>query len=170
MFDGCVLGVDPGVSRTGLAVLARRERKPFLVWSDTVRTPSKMPEASRLRLIAEAVRAAIVEHRPESMAIERVMWGSNTTSALSVARSTGAIMVVAAEAGLEVDEYVPLEVKNAVTGLGNADKLQVRQALIRVHGLLEVPEQPDAADAVAVAVCHLTRARLRRVAARAGIR
>ncbi len=93
----------------------------------------------------------------------------NQVSALTVARATGAVMVVAAEAGLAVEEYSPTQVKDAVTGMGNADKAQVHRALVRVHGLRDVPEQPDAADAVAVALTHLTGARSR-AAARAGSR
>ena len=86
------------------------------------------------------------------MALERVAWNTNQVSALTVARATGAIMVVAADAGLSVTEYGPSEVKIAVTGMGNADKAQVRRALVRVHGLRDVPLQADAADAVAVAL------------------
>jgi crossover junction endodeoxyribonuclease RuvC len=170
MFEGPVLGVDPGLARTGLAVLEVRARRPVITWSDTVFTPAGTAEAGRLRTIAAAIRAAIDAHRPAAVAVERVMFGANKRSALSVARATGVIMLVASEAGLEVEEYVPLEVKSAVTGLGSADKAQVHTALIRVHGLKDVPSQPDAADAVAVALCHLTQARLRRVAARAQIR
>ena len=83
-----------------------------------------------------------------------------------VARATGVILLAAAEAGLEVEEYGSLEVKMAVTGQGNADKAQVRDALERFHGLKDLPDQPDAVDAAAVALCHLTQARLRKVAAR----
>jgi crossover junction endodeoxyribonuclease RuvC len=170
MFEGPVLGVDPGLARTGLAVLEVLDRKPVITWSDTVFTPAGTPEAGRLRTIAAALRTAIQTHRPVAVAVERVMFGVNKGSALSVARATGVVMLVAAEAGLEVEEYVPLEVKSAVTGQGSADKRQVHTALIRVHGLADVPSQPDAADAVAVALCHLTQARLRMVATRAGIR
>ena len=170
MFDGCVLGVDPGLARTGLAVLATRERRPAIVWTGTVLTPAGASEADRLATIGAAVRAAIDEHRPAAVAVERVMFGANKMSALSVARATGVVMLIAAEAGLGVDEYVPAQVKSAVTGLGTADKAQVHTALVRIHGLRDVPSQPDAADAVAVALCHLTQARLRRVAARAGVR
>jgi crossover junction endodeoxyribonuclease RuvC len=170
MFEGPVLGIDPGLARTGLAVLEARGRKPVIVWTDTVLTPAGMAEAERLRIIAAALRAAIHTYRPASVAVERVMFGDNKLSALSVARATGVAMVVAAEAGLSVEEYVPLEVKSAVTGLGTADKDQVHTALVRVHGLKDVPSQPDAVDAVAVALCHLTQARMRRIAARIGAR
>ncbi len=170
MFDTCVLGVDPGVARLGLAVVASDGRRQSLVWADTVRTPSDMAEASRLRLLAEAMRAAIGEHHPTAVALERVAFNRNTVSALTVARATGAVMVVAAEAGLEVAEYSPSEVKSAVTGMGNADKAQVRTALVRVHGLHDVPSQPDAADAVAVALTYLAGAALRRAGSRATAR
>ena len=88
------------------------------------------------------MRAAIAEHRPTCVAIERVAFSRNRSSALTVARSTGAVMVVAAEAGLPVDEYSPTQVKSAVTGMGNADKDQVRTALIRVHGCARCRTSP----------------------------
>ncbi len=161
VFDSCVLGVDPGIAALGLAAVARQDRRPELVFAGTVRTPGDQPEADRLRLIHEAVAAAIAEHRPGSVAVERVAWNKNHVSALTVARATGVILLAASEAGLTVEEYGPLEVKMAVTGQGNADKRQVRDALSRLHGLRDVPTEPDAADAVAVALCHLTQSRLR---------
>ena len=170
MFDACVLGVDPGVARLGLAVLTHRDRKVALVWSGTAQTPADLDEAARLRALADAARAAIEEHHPTAVAIERVAWSRNQVSALHVARATGAIMLVAAQAGLLVEEYAPNEVKQAITGMGNADKRQVQDALARIHGLREVPTQPDAADAVAVGLTHLLASRMRGIAARAGAR
>ena len=166
VFDSCVLGVDPGVLALGLAAVARHERKPVLVFADTVRTASELPDAERLRLLHDAVAEAISTHRPGSVAIERIAWNKNQVSAMIVARATGVILLAAAEAGLEVEEYGSLEVKMAVTGQGNADKAQVRMALERFHGLKGLPDQPDAVDATAIALCHLTQARLRKVAAR----
>jgi len=131
-----------------------------------VRTASDLPDAARLRLLHEAVAEAIATHRPSSVAIERIAWNKNQVSAMIVARATGVILLAAAEAGLEVEEYGSLEVKMAVTGQGNADKAQVRMALERFHGLKGLPDQPDAVDAAAIALCHLTQARLRKVAAR----
>ena len=159
MFDTCVLGVDPGMARLGLAVVARQDRRPVIVWSGTVETSRQSPEAVRLHAISECVRAAIAEHRPVSVALERVAWNVNKASAMAVARATGVVMAAAAEAGVPVEEYGSLEVKNAITGSGSADKAQIRTALIRVHGLSDVPTQPDAADAVAIAVTHLVRSR-----------
>ena len=164
MFERRVLGVDPGLARLGLAVVDGEGRKTTLVWSGAVATATDSEESERLRQLCAAVREAIAIHRPSSMAVERVAWNKNHVSALTVARATGAIMVVAADAGLSVAEYGPNEVKIAVTGMGNADKEQVRRALVKVHGLKEVPVQADAADAVAVALTHLVGARMRSLA------
>ena len=161
MFDSCVLGVDPGVANLGLAAVARDGRRPTLLWADTVTTGADAPEAERLMALVRAVRAAIATHHPLSVAVERVAFNRNQVSALTVARATGAVMVAAAEAGLAVEEYSPTEVKSAVTGAGNADKRQVRDALERVHGFRDLPRKPDAVDAAAVALTHLMGARLR---------
>ncbi len=142
----------------------------MILWSDTVVTAPTLPEAVRLQMISEAIRVAILRNRPASVALERVAWNVNKASAMAVARATGVIMAAAAEAGLSVEEYGSLEVKNAITGAGAADKAQIRTALVRVHGLAGVPDQPDAADAVAIAVTHLVRSRFADAAARAGAR
>jgi len=164
MFDFCVLGVDPGLAKLGLAVVAGDARAAELRWSSTVRTPSVDDETTRLRVLAEAIRATIVEHRPTAVAIERIAWNKNHVSALQVACATGAAMVVAGDAGLTVEQYGPTEVKVAVTGTGNAGKQQVRLALERVHGFRRIPDEPDAADAAAVALTHGLGARMRSVA------
>jgi crossover junction endodeoxyribonuclease RuvC len=161
MFERRVLGVDPGVARLGLAIVDGTGRRAELVWAGAPTTRPGRAESERLQELCAAVRAAIVHHRPGSVALERLAWNRNQVSALAVARATGAIMVVAAEAGLPVAEYGPNEVKVAVTGMGNADKDQVRRALIKVHRLRDVPAEADAADAVAVALTHLVGARMR---------
>jgi crossover junction endodeoxyribonuclease RuvC len=164
MFDRTVLGVDPGMATLGMAAVARGERRPAVAWAATLRTPSGLSDGARLRRVYAAVRQAIARHAPDAVAMERLMWGRNTASAMEVARASGAILLAAADAGLEVREYAPLEVKMAVAGVGNASKEQVRRALTLIHGAPAVPEQPDAADAVAIAVCHLQQSRMRRLA------
>ena len=165
MFDDSrVLGVDPGLASSGLAVLAREASAPEIVWADTVRTPAGLAEAARLRLLYEAVSGAIRRHGVGSLAVERVMWGRNVGSAMSVARATGVVLLAAAQAGVATEEYAPLEVKMAVVGVGNAPKDAVRRSLVRTHGLAGVPEEPNAVDAVAVAFCHLQQSRLRKAA------
>jgi len=170
MFETCVLGIDPGLARLGLAVLARRDRRPAIVWAGTVETSRDQPEAARLHVISQAVRATIAEHRPVSVALERVAWNVNKVSAMAVARAAGVIMAAAAEAGVPVEEYGSREVKSAITGSGGADKAQIVAALTRVHGLTDVPRQVDAADAVAIALTHLVRSRFAGAAARAEAR
>jgi crossover junction endodeoxyribonuclease RuvC len=170
MFDACILGVDPGIARCGLAVVGRRGRSNDLVWSASVSTRSDLDEGARLAKLADGMRIAIDRHHPDAVAIERVAWSRNQVSALHVARATGALMLVAAQAGLVVAEYAPNEVKQAVTGAGNADKAQVQLALARIHGFRDVPRQPDAADAVAIALTHLLAMPMRDAGARAAAR
>lgn len=170
MFDSRVIGVDPGVANLGLAVVERRDRRPRILWATTVRTVPGTPEAARIRTLARAFREALDAHAPRTVALERVAWNVNEASAMAVSRATGALILVAAEAGLDVAEYGPLEVKNAVAGSGTASKPQVRQALRRIHAVADVPEEPDACDAVAVAITHLVRSRYTDAIARAASR
>jgi crossover junction endodeoxyribonuclease RuvC len=163
MFERTVLGVDPGTRALGLAIVRGGGGRARVIWSTTATTSASLPVAERLRRLAGAVRDAIAEHDPDALAIERLLWNKNVGSAMEVARASGAIMAAAAEAGVTVEEYAPLEVKMAVTGVGNATKDQIRRSLTRVLAVDGVPSAPDAADAVAVAVCHLQQSRLRQL-------
>lgn len=167
MFDGLVLGVDPGIASTGVAAVRGVNGRPRIEWAATVRTPAGRPEAARLRHIHESIAAAIREWSPVAVAIERLAWGRNVVSAMAVARASGVVLLAADQAGLAVAEYPPTEVKLGITGSGSAGKDQVRRALIRLLGVDDVPVEPDAADAVAIAVCHLHQSRLRALVARA---
>ena len=161
MFDRVVIGVDPGVAATGVAVVGTRGGdRPSVLEARTIRTPAGAPEASRLRALAEELRSTLRAHAPSEMALERLAWGRNVGSAMSVSRASGVLLLVAAERGLEIREYGPLEVKLAVTGNGTARKEDVRRMLARLLRIDGVPSEPDAADAVAVAVCHLHQARV----------
>lgn len=155
-----VLGVDPGVAATGLAVLERSQDNTRVIWAETIRTSSAAAEAERLLALYRAIASALAAHSPESVAVERLLWGRNVGSAMIVARASGVTLLAAAESGVSVFEYAPLEVKMAVTGAGNAPKDQVRHALERFHRIGDLPHQSDAADAVAVALCHLNSARV----------
>jgi crossover junction endodeoxyribonuclease RuvC len=161
MFECTVVGVDPGMAAVGVAVVVGGPGRSEIRWAGTVRTPSGLAGAERLRRIHGAVGAVLDEHRPDVMAVERLMWGRNAPSGMDVARASGVIVLAAADRGIGVEEYAPLEVKMAVTGVGNASKDAVRRSLERVLGLRGVPSEPDAADAVAVAACHLQQTRLR---------
>jgi crossover junction endodeoxyribonuclease RuvC len=167
MFDGLVLGVDPGLASTGVAAVRGSNGRPRIEWAATIRTPAGAPEASRLRCIHDAVQGAIEAWSPVSVAIERLAWGRNVVSAMAVARASGVVLLAADQAGLPVAEYPPSKVKLGITGSGSAGKDQVRRALERLLGVEDVPAEPDAADAVAIAVCHLHQSRLRTLVARA---
>jgi crossover junction endodeoxyribonuclease RuvC len=168
MFDRVVIGVDPGTAATGLAVVAGGEGGAAgVIEAATIRTGAHVAEAGRLLDLHRGVAAALRQHKPEGVAVERLLWGRNVGSAMGVARATGVVLLAAAEAGVPVYEYAPLEVKLSIAGDGSAAKSVVRRALERIHGVADVPRGPDAADAVAVAVCHLHQARaLRRVSVR----
>jgi crossover junction endodeoxyribonuclease RuvC len=164
MFESSVLGVDPGTAAVGLAMVVSDRSGPAVRWAETVRTPAGVAAAERLRRIHDRTAEAIALHRPDVVALERLMWGRNTESAMGVARATGVVMLAAAQAGIRVEEYAPLEVKMAVTGVGNAPKAAVRRALVRVLGMQDLPGDADAADAVAVGVCHLHQSKMRSLA------
>jgi len=167
MFDpGLVLGVDPGIASVGLALVragAGSGGAPTVSWATTVRTRAGGELALRLRRVYREVLEVIRVQRPGAVALERLMWGRNAPSGMEVARASGVIVLAAAEAGVPVQEYAPLEVKMAITGVGNAPKDVVRRSLVRLIGVEGVPVDPDATDAVAVAVCHRQQWRLRRL-------
>jgi crossover junction endodeoxyribonuclease RuvC len=163
MFDSMVLGVDPGTGSMGLAVVRRGAGRPSVAWAATLSTPAGAHPEERLHRIHAVIGEALAEHRPQALAIERLLWGRNTGSAMQVARASGVVLLAAAQAAVPVYEYAPLEVKMAVTGAGNASKQQVRRGLSMMLGAAHVPDQPDAADAVAIALCHLQQSPLRRL-------
>jgi len=140
-----------------------------VVWADTIRTPAGQPEAERLQFLFSQVQSIIAQHDPSALAIEKLLFNRNVGSAMSVARASGVVLLAGAQAGLEVQEYGPLEVKMAATGDGRASKPDVRRGLERFHRVTGVPSQPDAADAVAVAFCHLQQAVMRRAGRLAGV-
>jgi crossover junction endodeoxyribonuclease RuvC len=152
-----VLGIDCGVERTGYGVIESDGRAHRLLGAGVIRTAAGAPLASRLVKIAEGLRAAIAQHAPESAAIEEVFYAVNVKTALKLAHVRGAAMLVTAEAGLEVGEYSPLEIKTSVVGYGRAEKRQVQIMVRSLLHLNEIIESEDACDAVALAICHATR-------------
>lgn len=142
-------------------MLARAGSRTKILWTRTLTTPASLAESARLQLVHEAVVEAISAHALSALAIERLMWGKNVGSAMKVSRASGVILLAAEQAGIPVEEYAPLEVKMAVTGVGNAGKDQVRLMLKRAHRIEDLPTQPDAADAVAIAFCHMQQSRSR---------
>ncbi|MDN5727781.1 MAG: crossover junction endodeoxyribonuclease RuvC [Propionibacteriales bacterium] len=153
-----VLGVDPGLTRCGFGVVdGAPGRPPQLVAVDVVRTPSDHEVARRLVEIERAVVDWIHRHRPDVVCVERVFAQHNVQTVMGTAQAAGVVMLVGARAGLPVVLHTPSEVKAAITGSGRADKAQVGTMVARVLKLTEAPRPADAADALALAICHLWR-------------
>ena len=153
-----VLGVDPGLTRCGLGIVEGSPgRPPTLVAVGVIRTPADLDVAKRLVLIEASIEEWITEHRPDSVAVERVFAQQNVRTVMGTAQASGVAMVVAARRGLPVALHTPSEVKAAVTGSGRADKEQVTNMVIRILKLTERPTPADAADALALAICQVWR-------------
>lgn len=153
-----VLGVDPGLTRCGVGVVdVAPNRTARLVHVEVLRTPADQALELRLLAIGRGLAALLDEYRPDAFAIERVFAQQNVPSVMGVAQISGVALHLAAERGLPVGLHTPSEVKAAVTGYGNADKRQVTTMVTRLLGLPEAPRPADAADAIAIAVCHAWR-------------
>jgi crossover junction endodeoxyribonuclease RuvC len=151
-----VLGIDCGSAVTGYGVIESNGAQHRMVAAGVIRTDTKRPFETRLLAIARGLRALIQEHAPDAAAVEEVFFSANVKTALKLAHVRGVALLAVAEAGMQLAEYSPLEVKMSVVGYGRAEKSQVQ---IMVRSLLRLPdaiESEDACDALAVAICHAT--------------
>ena len=151
-----VIGIDPGLGRTGYGVV-RQEQDGGLtaVEFGVIETSPDLAQSQRLLKISDRLTELLTLHRPESGAVERLYVRENLNTALSVGQASGVAMLTLAEAHLEVREYAATEVKKAISGYGSADKRQVQEMVKTLLGLDERPRPDDAADALAVAICHI---------------
>jgi crossover junction endodeoxyribonuclease RuvC len=147
------LGIDPGTARLGFG-LVEDEPAPQAVAFGVVETSAAAAMPDRLAELFDAVSGLIAEHRPQAVAVEQLFFARNVTNALAVGQARGVVLLAAARAGLPVAEYTPMEVKLAVAGYGKADKPQMGEMVRMILGLDRVPRPDDAADALAVALCH----------------
>jgi crossover junction endodeoxyribonuclease RuvC len=160
-----VLGIDPGMSRCGYgAVVAEGSRLSALACG-VIRTPPGDPLPERLCALFAELEGLLAELRPAAVAVERVFFQNNVRTAMSVGQASGLALTVAARAGVAVAQYTPNEVKQAVAGYGAAGKAQVQAMVARLLHLAEAPKPPDAADALALAICHLSAGPFREAAA-----
>lgn len=150
-----VFGIDPGSERTGYGCIDTDGQRHRLVACGAITVPARAPFPERLRLIHEGLCELLRECRPELVAIENLFHATNVQSALKLGHARGVAMLAAVEAGLPIVEYTPAEVKRAVVGYGRAEKRQVAEMVRLLLDLDEVPSPYDAADALAVAICHL---------------
>lgn len=150
-----VVGIDPGVATTGYGVVRDTVNGILLVDYGVVTTPPNLALAQRLLLLHHELKKIIQLHRPESAAVEKLFFQKNVTTAIAVGQARGVALLTMAENQIEVSEYTPLEVKQAVAGYGSADKKQVQYMVKAILNMEVVPTPDDAADALAIAICHL---------------
>lgn len=151
-----VIGIDPGTATTGYGLVRENpDGSLSLVDYGAILTPADLPMPQRLLALHRQLRAILLLHRPVSGAVEKLFFHRNVTTAISVGQGRGVALLALAEAGLPVAEYTPLEVKQAVAGYGGADKNQVQQMVRALLSLDRLPTPDDAADALAIAICHL---------------
>ena len=154
-----ILGIDPGLAIVGFGVVETGKRDPIHIRHGVIRTPAGEPLARRLLTVYEDFCELIEAFKPDALAIEELYFQKNVNTALPVAHSRGVILMTAQRHGLTVAEYSPQQVKMAVTGYGNADKKQMMEMTRVLLGLQNTPRPDDAADALAVAVCHMYASR-----------
>jgi crossover junction endodeoxyribonuclease RuvC len=156
------LGIDPGTATTGFGVISE-EPDGSLTALDygVIQTKSNLSQAERLVQLYKRIKEIILLHRPEMGAVEKLFFERNVRTALSVGQARGVVLLAMAELNLQIGEYTPLEVKQAVAGYGAADKNQVQQMVKIILGLDMIPHPDDAADALAVAICHIHSTKVR---------
>ena len=149
-----ILGIDPGYGITGFGIVEAQRGKTRLIGCGAITTPAGMDFSARLEIIYNDMCELLKQAKPEAVAIEELFFGQNVTTGIGVAQSRGVILLAIRQAGLPVFSYKPSQVKQAVVGYGNATKHQVQDMTKRLLGLQAMPKPDDAADAIAIALCH----------------
>ncbi len=158
-----VIGVDPGTATTGYGVVDYVQGKEILISYGTIRTAADTPMELRLLKIHQEFNALLDQYQPQAVAIEELFHHKNAKTVISVAQSRGVLLMTAAARGLELAEYTPLQVKQAVSGYGNADKKQVQIMVQKILHMQQLARPDDAADALAIAICHIHSYRMGRL-------
>ena len=149
-----ILGIDPGYGITGFGLIEAEQNQYRLLRCGAITTPAGMDFSARLEIIYEDMRQLLEVAKPDAVAIEELFFGQNVTTGIGVAQSRGVILLAVRQAGLEVTAYKPMQVKLGVVGYGNATKHQVMDMTRRILNLPQMPKPDDAADAIAIALCH----------------
>ena len=151
-----VLGIDSGTAITGYG-LVEEQRDGSLLWitHGVISTPAKTPMPERLVILYRGMTELLKNYTPQMAAVEKLFFQKNVTNAISVGQARGVALLALAEAGLDIGEYTPNEIKQSVAGYGNADKKQVQHMVRALLALDDIPKPDDAADGLAVAICHL---------------
>lgn len=150
-----ILGIDPGTGILGFGVIdIDNKGKASLVDGGVIKTPVKHPDADRLLIIYDELKEVITELKPQVLSVEKLFFAQNVTTAMTVAQARGVVLLLGKQYEMELYEYTPLQIKQALTGYGRADKNQMQEMVRVILGLKEQPKPDDCADALAAAICH----------------
>ena len=149
-----ILGIDPGLATVGYGVLKFEKNKFTTVAYNAIITPPRIPVHDRLKMIYDDLQQIISLYKPKDIAIEELFYNTNQKTVISVCEARGVILLCAHQNGLDINEYTPLQVKQSVVGYGRAEKKQVQTMVKNILNLEKLPKPDDAADAIAIAICH----------------
>lgn len=149
-----VLGIDPGTGILGFGVVEQAHGKPKLIDAGVIRTPVHQPLAERLVTIHDELAQLMGAHRLDALSVEKLFFARNVTTAISVSHARGVVLLLGQQRGIPIFEYTPMQIKQAITGYGKADKKQIQEMVRVMLGLAEVPKPDDCADALAAALTH----------------
>lgn len=149
-----ILGIDPGTGIVGFGVIGKKSSKLSMLDAGVIRTSAKESDSHRLKTIYDELAGIIKQSKPDVMAVEKLFFAQNVTTAMSVSQARGAVLLCGEKHGLEVFEYTPLQIKQSITGYGRADKKQIQQMVKTILRLDDVPKPDDCADALACAITH----------------
>lgn len=159
-----IIGIDPGTATTGYGVVEKVGSSPRMLDFGAITTSPRKSPPARLLDIYDRINEILEQYQPDVVVMERLFFAKNQTTAIAVSKACGVIQFAAAQRGIPVVEYTPMEVKQAVVGYGGAEKQQVQYMIQRILGLRDVPKPDDAADALALCVCHAHSEKLKRLA------
>lgn len=149
-----IIGIDPGTGILGFGIIDLIKGKPVLVDAGVIRTPVKEDDAVRLHTIYNELTEIIKDSKPDEMAVEKLFFAQNVTTAMTVAQARGVVLLTGMQAGLRISEYTPLQIKQALTGYGRAEKKQIQEMVRVILQLKVAPKPDDCADALACAITH----------------
>jgi crossover junction endodeoxyribonuclease RuvC len=156
-----IIGIDPGTGILGFGIVEASGGKCQLVDAGVIRTPVKEDDAVRLQTIFDELTDIITDTKPQEMAVEKLFFAQNVTTAMTVAQARGVVLLCGMQAGLTIAEYTPLQIKQALTGYGRAEKKQIQEMVRVMLGLKTAPQPDDCADALAAAITHSTALRVK---------
>lgn len=148
-----ILGIDPGTAIIGIGLIEYKNKKPEILSYGCITTDKRLSSADRLKKLYKELAGIIDEHSPDIVAVENLFFFKNQKTAISVSQARGVILLAAAQRNIKIKEFTPLQVKQALTGYGRAEKKQIQQMVKTVLNLKEIPRPDDAADALAIAIC-----------------